>query len=52
MDTIRKETEEKVALKRWAKPEEIAYGILSLASDKASYINGIDLLIDGGEAAG
>lgn len=52
MDSIRKETEEKVALKRWAKPEEIAYGILSLASDRASYINGIDLLIDGGEAAG
>jgi len=52
IDAIRKETEEKVALKRWAKPEEIAYGILSLASDKASYINGIDLLIDGGEAAG
>jgi len=52
MDSIRKETEEKVALKRWAKPEEIAYGILFLASDKASYVNAIDLLIDGGEAAG
>lgn len=51
-NTVRKETEEKVALKRWAKPEEIAHGILFLASDEASYVNGIDLLIDGGEAAG
>jgi NAD(P)-dependent dehydrogenase (short-subunit alcohol dehydrogenase family) len=33
---------------RMAKPEEIAWGILFLASDEASYVNGTEILIDGG----
>ena len=34
--------------KRFAKPEETASAILFLASDQASYINGINLPVDGG----
>ena len=38
----------KSSLKRFAKPEEIAQGILFLASDRASFITGTVLNIDGG----
>ena len=37
-------------LKRMAEPIEIAYGILFLASDEASYITAINLIMDGGIA--
>ena len=30
------------------KPEEVAFGILYLASDEASYVTSAELLIDGG----
>ena len=36
---------------RFAEPEEIAYGILYLASDESSYVTGSDLVIDGGVTA-
>ncbi|GAB2873231.1 glucose 1-dehydrogenase [Streptomyces mayteni] len=36
---------------RGARPEEVSYGVLFLASDEASYITGTDLFIDGGYTA-
>jgi len=44
---IKKETEN-IYLKRFAKSEEIAKAILFLASEDASYITGVTLMIDGG----
>jgi NAD(P)-dependent dehydrogenase (short-subunit alcohol dehydrogenase family) len=38
-------------LKREGKPEEIAYGVLFLASDEASFMTGAELVIDGGYSA-
>ncbi len=45
---IEKEMQSQVPLKRFAEPNEIAQGIAFLASPEASYINGINLPIDGG----
>ena len=44
---IQKETE-KIYLKRFAQPEEIAKAILFFASDDSSYITGSVMVIDGG----
>ena len=46
-DFVEEETE-KIYLKRFAKPKEIAKSILFLASDDASYITGSILKVDGG----
>jgi NAD(P)-dependent dehydrogenase (short-subunit alcohol dehydrogenase family) len=35
-------------LRRIGKPIEVAYGVLFLASDEASFITGTELVIDGG----
>ena len=35
-------------LGRWATPEEIAWPILWLACDEASFITGTTLMVDGG----
>jgi NAD(P)-dependent dehydrogenase (short-subunit alcohol dehydrogenase family) len=45
---VKKEFEEEGVLGRWATPEEIATGILFLATEDASYMTGADLRLDGG----
>jgi NAD(P)-dependent dehydrogenase (short-subunit alcohol dehydrogenase family) len=42
---------EKIPIGRFATAEEIAHGIVFLASDESSYITGAELAIDGGMAA-
>jgi NAD(P)-dependent dehydrogenase (short-subunit alcohol dehydrogenase family) len=42
---------EHVPLKRYANPEEVARPILFLASEAASYVTGVGLLVDGGLSA-
>jgi NAD(P)-dependent dehydrogenase (short-subunit alcohol dehydrogenase family) len=48
------ERDEKIAmtpLRRIGKPIEVAYGVLFLASDEASFVTGTELVIDGGFVA-
>lgn len=47
-EVVKKEFEEEGVLGRWAKPEEIATGILFLATEESSYMTGADLRLDGG----
>ncbi len=43
-----KQEGERIPMGRMGMPEEIASGILFLASDESSYITGLELIIDGG----
>jgi len=50
-EVVKKEFEEEGVMGRWATPEEVANGILFLASDESTYMTGSDLRIDGGWTA-
>lgn len=41
--------EDKIPLKRLAKPDDIAYAALFLASDESSYLTGDEINVDGGD---
>jgi 2-hydroxycyclohexanecarboxyl-CoA dehydrogenase len=48
LEKVKGERQETSLLGRWAEPEEIAWPILWLASDEASFITGTTLMVDGG----
>ncbi len=50
-DSVKEEREAEQAFNRWADPREIAEAIYFLASEKASFITGTDLLVDCGWVA-
>ena len=41
----------RVPMGRFGQPEEVAYGVLYLASDESAYVTGSELVIDGGVTA-
>jgi len=44
-------TVSRIPLGRYGQPEEVAYGVLYLASDESSFVTGSELVIDGGWTA-
>ena len=50
-DELRESGAVPALIDRWAEPDEIAYPILWLASDEASFITGTCLMVDGGLSA-
>ena len=42
---------ERIPMRRFARPEEIAYAVLYLASDESSFVTGAELIVDGGYLA-
>ncbi len=47
-DQFAADVKERVPMKRFGTPEEVAHAVLFLASSDASYITGVDLNVDGG----
>jgi NAD(P)-dependent dehydrogenase (short-subunit alcohol dehydrogenase family) len=41
----------RIPMGRYGEPDEVAYGVLYLASDEASWVTGSELVIDGGWTA-
>jgi len=50
-DPARRAARARTPMGRRAAPEEIAYGVLYLASDESSFVTGSELVIDGGRSA-
>ena len=50
-DPARQDARLRTPMGRRAAPEEIAYGVLYLASDESSFVTGSELVIDGGRSA-
>ncbi len=48
VEDMRREGRTDNLLKRWAEPREVAYPVLWLASDEASFVTGATLMVDGG----
>ncbi|MBS0338507.1 MAG: SDR family oxidoreductase [Proteobacteria bacterium] len=48
LEQLRGERSDNSLIGRWASPEEVAYPILWLASDEASFVTGATLMVDGG----
>lgn len=47
-DEVKQEMLNEIPMKRFGKPEEVAYAAVFLASDKAAYITGTNVVVDGG----
>ena len=50
-EAYRQNRMEKTPLGRFGQPEDVAYGVLYLASDESSFVTGSELVIDGGRTA-
>ena len=48
IDEFAKDMAEKVPMKRFGQPEEVAATVAFLASQDASYITGVEINVDGG----
>jgi len=42
---------ERIPLRKWGQPEDVANAILFLASEEASHVSGVNIPVDGGSAA-
>ncbi len=47
-ETKLQETIDRIPMKRWGKPEEVAYAVLYLLSDASAYLTGTNIKVDGG----
>lgn len=41
-----------LALRRWARPEDVSAAVVFLASDESSFVSGVELVVDGAYPAG
>jgi cyclopentanol dehydrogenase len=48
---LREERLRRIPLRKIGRPEDVAYGVLYLASDESSFVTGSELVIDGGSTA-
>ena len=48
---VLRQSQLRIPLGRVGRPEDIAYGVLYLASDESSFVTGSELVVDGGYTA-